>query len=366
MQREHARAVFVLVIILAILGILSNPVLAEFKNFGVYQDTNPNGVLDPGDTFLGGFMNWYTYDSAASSYNYNDHYVPGPDPSDENPYPDPLAGFTDLTGAPWAKNEQGVLDSWLPISDGVPDDDVLHIYMVWSRYDNLPAQAGENKDGFSLGLLANGFVRWRDDDAPGGEIDLDIAIRNDGTSFPQVTLSDDYIDKDGNITGRPPVPGILDPDAQEQEYYKIADPDLADPYNHYFEGRWDYTKSTADGGVISGIHNGDYDIDIDLSNIVTSISNDGLVIRIDPRAAFSADEDIEITKVIIYDFGYNFGATRFSPVELEIPWGMDSDKTFFIASIPEVIPEPGTLLSLLILGTMLGLRGRRGRGKTRT
>ena len=357
MQRVFARTIFVLVVCL---GILSNPALAaEYKNFGVYQDTETNGVLDVGDTYLGGFQNWYTYDSAASSYNYGDHYVdPNADPPPE--FSDPLNGFTDLTGAPWAKNEQGVLDSWLPISDGVPDDDVLHIYMVWSRYDNLPAQSLENKDGFSLGLLANGFVRSRSDDSPGGGIDLDIAIRNDDTAFPQVTLSDDYIDEFGNITGRPPFPGILDPDAQEQEFYKIA-PGGA-PYNHYFEGRWNYTVSTADGGVIGGIHNIDYDIEISPLYLVTSISSDGLVIRINPQ---DFNENIQIKKVIIYDFGYDvdLGASRATPVELEIPWGMDPNKTFFIASIPEVIPEPSALLSLLILGGIVVLG--RGRAKSR-
>ncbi len=346
MRRLVARTTFTLI---ACLGILSSPALAEFKNFGVYQDTQTNGVLDIGDTFLGGFMNWYTYDSAASSYNYGDHYSPG------NPIAeDPLNGFTDLTGAPWAKNEQGVLDSWLPISDGVPDDDVLHIYMVWSRYDNLPEQSLENKDGFSLGLLANGFIRSRSDDSPGGGIDLDIAIRNDDTAFPQITLSDDYIDEFGNITGRPPFPGILDPNALEQEFYKIA-PGGA-PYNHYFEGRWNYTVSTTDGGVIGGIHNIDYDIEISPFDLVTSISSDGLVIRINPQ---DFNENIQIKKVIIYDFGYALGADRFVPVELEIPWGVDPDKTFFIASIPELVPEPSTLLSLLVIGTTVALSRRR-------
>ncbi len=352
MRRELVRLTFILALCL---GILSSPAWAEYKNFGVYQDTETNGVLDVGDTYLGGFQNWYTYDSAASSYNYGDHKVVETPPV---AYPDPLNGFTDLTGAPWAKNELGVVDSWLPISDGVPDDDVLHIYMVWSEHDNLPAQSLENKDGFSLGLLANGFVRWPRDDATssGGTIDLDIAIRNDDTAFPQVTLSDDYIDEFGTISGRPPFPGILDPDAQEQEFYKIA-PGGA-PYNHYFEGRWDYTNSTADGGVISGIHNGDYDIDINPSNIVLSILGDGLVIRIDPQ---DLSENIEITKVIIYDFGYNTGATRFVPFELEIPWGMDSGSTFFIASIPEMVPEPATLLTLLITGAVGVLARRRAK-----
>jgi len=343
MRRVIARTIFVLVVCL---GILSNPVpvtAMDIQNFGVYQDTNSSGELDPNDTFLGGFMNWYTFYSAASSYNYGDHYVPGPLPSDDNPYPDPLAGFTDLAGAPYGADEPGDQTlRWLPISDDdESDDDVLHIYMVWSHYDNAPEQALENKDGFSLGVLVNSFLRSRSDDSYGGGLDLDIAIRNDNTSFPQVTLSDDYIDEDGNITGRPPVPGILDPLAQEQEFYKIA-PGGA-PYNHYFEGRWEYTKSTTDGGVIGGIHHDEYAIDINLSDVVTSVSGDGLVIRMDLQGYD------ELEKIIIYDFGYAAGADQGNPVELEIPLGLDPDKTFFIASIPDVVPEPVTLLSLTIM-----------------
>ena len=190
-------------------------------------------------------------------------------------------------------------------------------------------------------------------------MDLDIAIRNDDTALPQVTLSDDYIDENGNITGRPPAPGTLDALAQEQEYYKITDPG-GEPYNHYFEGRWEYTKSTTDGGIIGGIHNGDYDIDIDPSDIVTSITSDGLVIRINPQ---DFSEGTDITKIIIYDFGYAAGANQVTPVELEIPWGTAANKTFFIASIPEVVPEPSGLLSLLVIGGVATL-GRWG-GKRR-
>ena len=336
-------------VFLICLGILSNVALAEFKSFGVYQDTETNGVLDIGDTFLGGFENWYTHFSAATSYNYGDHYV------EENDYPDPLNGFTDLTGAPYAADENENVTSWLPISNpDLSDDDVLHIYMVWSGHDNAPEQSGLNIDGFSLGILANSFIRSRSVNESGGEVDLDIAIRNDGTAFPQVTLSDDYIEEGGDITGRPPAPGTLDPLAQEQEYYKIADPG-GEPYNHYFEGRWEYTKSTTDGGVISGIHNGDYDIDINPSDIVTSISGDGLVIRINPQLLD------EIDKIIVYDFGYAAGANQVTPVELEIPLvGIDPERTLFIASIPEVVPEPSSLLSLLVIGTTVVL-GRRGR-----
>ncbi len=335
MQRVCARAVFVLVVCLAI---LSNPVLAEFKNFGVYQDTNASGELDPEDTFLGGFMNWWTYDSAASSYNYGDHYVA------DNANPDPLDGFVDLTGAPWARIAQGNDDLIsLPVNNpDLSDDDVLHIYMVWSWWDNNMAEGLENdRDGFSLGMLANSFIRSRSDESYGGGLDLDIAIRNDGTSLPQVTLSDDFQDDADLNDGRPLAP--RGKDNLSQELYWIPDPG-GEPYNHYFQGEWRYTVSTADGGVIGGIHNGDYDVLIDPDDLVTSVSGDGLVIRMDPQ-----DYD-ELSKIIIYDFGYANGS-------------YDPDMTFFIASIPELVPEPSALLSLLILGTMVGLG--RGRGKTR-
>ena len=190
MQRESARTVFLSVIILATLAILSNPALAELRKFGVYQDTNANGVLDAGDTFLGGFMNWLTYDSAATSYNYGDHYSPGNSIAE-----DPLDGFVDLTGAPWARSEEGNDDlSWLPISNpDLSDDDVLHLYMVWSWWDNNSLEGLDaDRDGFSLGMLANSFLRSRSDESYGGGLDLDIAIRNDDSSLPQVSLSDDF------------------------------------------------------------------------------------------------------------------------------------------------------------------------------
>ena len=88
---------------------------------------------------------------------------------------------------------------------------------------------------------------------------------------------------------------------------------------------------------------------------MTSVAGDGLVIRMDMQ-----DYD-ELEKIIIYDFGYANGSyDPDNPVELEIPLGVDQDMTFFIASIPEMIPEPSALLSLLLLGGVIVLgKGRR-------
>ena len=341
---RRVNAYFLSIVIVGLL-LISSPALADFKNFGAYQDTNGDGILNPGDTFLGGFMSWYTHYSAGTSYNYSDH-------NDEA-----LDGFDDLTGAPYAadkENDPGDELSWLPM-----DDDELHIYLAWSEYDNTSAEGIQyDREGYSLGLIANDYIRGRTDDSYSGGYDLDIAVRDDDTSTPQVTLSDDY-DSNG---GRPPSPGTKD--NASQELYKITDPNLADPYNHHFEGRWDYTASTADGGVISGVSNSDYNILVNMdTDIVTSVAGDGLVIRIDPLA-FD-----EVSKIFIYDFGYSAGAVdtvgqtppvgynEFGPVPLEIPIGTAADMTFFIASIPT--PEPSTVLCLLIpVGAFL-IRRRR-------
>ncbi len=353
MRRVFVRATFVVIICL---GILSNPALADYKNFGIYQDTNGDGILNPGDTYIDGFMSWYTHDSAASSYNYGDHGDAA------------ITGSSDLTGAPWASDHagDGAL-SWLPMHD-----DELHMYMAWSDWDNTSAEGINGQHGgYALGMIANDYVRGRTDLSASGGYGLDIAVRNDGTVLPQVTLSDDYTVTGGATTGRPPFPP--DKDNASQELYKISDPDGGDPYNHNFEGRWNYTASTADGGIIGGIHNGDYDIDIDPSNIVLSRLGDGLVIRIDPQS-FS-----EVDKIVIFDFGYANGAANtlgsIAPANYightpnsEVGLGIeipiignieDGYQAFFIASIPDVIPEPSTLLSLLVLGGMILLGKKR-------
>ena len=336
---------YFLSIVIAGMLLLSSPTLADFKNFGAYQDTNGDGILNPGDTFLGGFMSWYTHYSGGTSYNYSDH--------DD----DALEGFDDLTGGPYAadkENDPGDELSWLPRKE-----DELHMYLAWSEYDNTsPEGILYDREGYSLGMIANDYIPGSSDDSYSGGYDLDIAVRDDDTSTPQVTLSDDY-DSHG---GRPPSPGTKD--NASQEFYKIADPNLADPYNHHFQGRWDYTASTGDGGVIGGVSNSDYDIMVNMNtDIVTSIAGDGLVIRIDP---LTFDE---VNKIVIYDFGYSAGAVdtvgqtppvgynEFGPVPLEIPIGTDADKTFFIASIPT--PEPSIILCLLIPAAAFLIRRRR-------
>jgi len=354
-MRIRLAQLMIISVCLVCVGVITGPARADFKNFGIYQDTNGDGILNPGDTFIKGFMNWYTWHSAASSYNYNEHSDPE------------LSGKTDLPGAPWSSDEKadGTF-SWLPMHE-----DELHMYMVWSEYDNsvIPGESGSGDlPGFSLGMIANNYIREDNTVSASGGYDLDIAVRNDGTTLPQVTLSDDYTVTGGATTGRPPAPGTQD--NASQELYKTLGADAT--YNHQFEGRWDYTAShsTADGGVIGGIHNGDYDIEIDPSNIVTSKLGDGLVIRIDPQA-FD-----EVDKIVLYDFGYFNGAVDtaagnpppagyvgsdvgWGPLGIEIPIGTTDDKTFFIASIPEVIPEPVTILTLAIMalaGTLVTRR----------
>ena len=355
MRKIFARTIFV---VLVCLGMLSSPVLADFKNFGVYQDTNPNGRLDPGDKFLGGVMSWLTMYSAASSYNYSKH-------KDDPALPE-------LTGAPYAidyanslLSEDDKVFSWLPM-----EDDELYLYMVWSDYDNT--EHAPELSGFSLGLIANDYQIGRTDPDPSGGFHLNIAVRNDDSSgsVPQVTLSDDYVPTNADDPGRPTSPGYQQNGSQE--FYKTAvDTAPGALYNHFFEGIWNYTASTGDGGVIGGINNGEYDITYnpDNDNIVTEVIGDGLVIRIDP-------EDLgEITNIVIWDFGYSAEAVdtpgvmtppahyTWFPQALVIPIGTEMNKTFFIASIPEVIPEPSGLLSLLILGgvAILGRRRRKNR-----
>jgi len=343
-MRGHFAKTVTVSLVVVCLGILVSPARADYKNFGVYQDTNADGVLNPGDTYLGGIMSWMTYISAATSYNYFDHNDPA------------LTGKSDLTGAPYAFDQANdpVL-SWLPM-----DDDELHIYLAWSYYDNTSAEGTSNqRAGFSLGLIANDFIRSRSINEPGGGYSLDIAVHNDTTAIPQGTMSDDY-----DTNGRPPTPGYKTDSSQE--FYKITNPNPSGFYTDYFEGRWNYTVSTGDGGIIDGIHNGDYSIDINPSDIVTSMTGDGLVVRIDPQA-FD-----EVSKIVIYDFGYSAGAVdtlgltapvgynEFGPVRLEIPIGTDPNMTFFIASIPGVIPEPSSLLVLTALvGAWLGCRRTR-------
>ena len=358
MRRELVRLTFVLALCL---GLLSSPARADYKNFGIYRDTNGDGILNPGDTFVDGFMSWYTHDSTATSYNYGDHGDAA------------IAGSSDLTGAPWASADANHNPlNWLRM-----DDDELHMYMSWSHYDNTSQEGIDNqRGGFALGMIANDYIRGRTDLSPSGGYDLDIAVRNDGTALPQVTLSDDYLaqDPDPLKRGRPLSPGYEDLANPPHELYKTAGADAT--YNHHFEGRWDYTAtySTADGGVIGGIHNGDYDIEIDPSKIVTSKLGDGLVIRIDPQA-FD-----EVDKIVLYDFGYFNGAvdkfgnpppagyvghtSTWGPLGIEIPIIPNVEEgyqAFFIASIPEVIPEPVTLLTLLVSGIAVVLAKRRAK-----
>jgi hypothetical protein len=182
------------------------------KPWYIYNDSKLDGILNPGDTEIRSFNNWWTPVSAASQMNYK---------------PGPYAGGTtydlatdgDQPVAP--NNYSNVNDAnselyWLPRKKNT-----LEFFMTYAQFDNFDfasAQEQSNYDGYTTAsnMNKNGWAfSWVAHDlttdangsvvkdmTPAGSVDMDIYVHNGGgihdvsnfgtsRSDPQVTLSSD-------------------------------------------------------------------------------------------------------------------------------------------------------------------------------
>ncbi len=187
------------------------------KTWYIYNDDNTNGILDPGDTALDSFENWWTPVSASSQWNYDpasnldgtgtgsaagpmnwaNHTLSDTDPNHDNPY----------------------YNYWLP-----RDKNTMNFYMTYSQFDNNDwstheysgsgvsaddvAERNMYRNGYGIGWVTDDFDKQNGsyvsnrDQTPAGKVEMDVfvhdgerteSISNFGTSRsnPQLALTTD-------------------------------------------------------------------------------------------------------------------------------------------------------------------------------
>ncbi len=222
------------------------------KTWHIFNDDNTNGILDPGDTRLDQFENWWTPVSASSQWNYdpgsngdgtgtgnaagpmnwaNHTVLVDGDPTNDSNFDNPFYNF------------------WLP-----RDKNTMNFYMTYSQFDNndwttfkygasgvsADAVAERNmfRNGYGLGWVTHDFDKNPDgsyvssrDQTLEGQVEMDIfvhdgerteSLQNFGTSRsnPQLALVTDIdpLAFDGDEM-RPPA------FQESSQSYDISEPD---------------------------------------------------------------------------------------------------------------------------------------------
>jgi hypothetical protein len=187
-------------------------------NWYIYNDNITDGILNPGDTLIDSFQNWWTPVSAHSQHN----YTPGPYGAGPGfMYDD----WEDRPSGPmnYASSTAATDNYWLPMNENE-----VHFYVTYSQYDNndfstfynwmppgdqkdMLIMRNEERNGYALGWVSNCIVKDSSGDyqhciGPGGQVAMDIYVHNgdmdlsvdfgsDGVAMsrsnPQVSVSND-------------------------------------------------------------------------------------------------------------------------------------------------------------------------------
>jgi len=178
----------------------------------IYNDSLTDGILNPNDTAVETFQNWWTPVSAHTQHNYGDHqgltagddWISGP----MN-----FATSTLPSGHPDKNNSS--YNYWLP-----RDKNAIHFYMSYSQFDNIDwAMSGNSstaeqivrqrnmyRNGYTLGWVTHDYQdsegNYAYDQTSAGFVEMDIFVHEGehtltvsgwgkSRSNPQVAVSND-------------------------------------------------------------------------------------------------------------------------------------------------------------------------------
>lgn len=173
----------------------------------IFNDAATNGILDPGDSMVCAFENWWTTVSAHTQHNYDRR--------------------TQSVGQDWSSAPLNLASHTDPMQNFWLDrpDNTLGFYMTYSQFDNNNWMGGytygtsgtvldiikarnEQRNGYALGWLTDDINNSQDKVTEVGQMKMDIFVHNGNMqiavdswggaisySNPQVALSDDISNK---------------------------------------------------------------------------------------------------------------------------------------------------------------------------
>ena len=143
------------------------------KTWHIYNDDRLDGVLNPGDTEIATFKNWWTPASSHSQHNMSPDgggftYAPG----------------DDINSSPinYASHEAGKEDYWLGQTPMDKNKNTIQFYMTYSQFDNNDWKGGYS---YSADLTAQAIVEQRHETRNGWAIGWTSHSQEDSPTNPQ-------------------------------------------------------------------------------------------------------------------------------------------------------------------------------------
>ncbi|MCK4625425.1 MAG: PEP-CTERM sorting domain-containing protein [Phycisphaerae bacterium] len=251
------------------------------KTWHIYSDKNPvkgtNGILDPGDTEIATFENWWTPASSHSQHNYSRDggdctYAPG---SDINSGPINYSSH----------NNSGLENFWMGQTPTGKNKNTIQFYMTYSQFDNNDWKGGytystdatvqavveqrhETRNGYALGWVSHSEEPFGtvpiNPQTPAGFVNMDIFVHEgkgltpninpDGSidvagfgksySNPQVSVSNDISDKANDVNVNIP---SLGPGGDRFHPPVFEDPTSGTPTAGTYSWPENATRMTANG-----------------------------------------------------------------------------------------------------------------------
>ena len=351
----------------------------HIQSWYIYNDSNTDGILNPGDTSIDAMDNWWTTVSSHTQHNYDSGPYGGGfnyDPVTQDMPSGPMNFATSSLPDGHPDKNNSSYNYWLPMASNE-----IHFYMTYSQHDNDVSSGNEWALGWVTNTITKVNGQYVYDGSFGGNVEMDIFVHNGrpapvtlpggftviNLDSPEVSMSNDISDlafsngqwqppefsesSGGYVANTPSNTFTYIPtrDLTGAEFDEIVDsmeikevnPDgnsfinagrrpteiaanMTDHdgnaylYQDAFGDRSTYVTSTSDGGVIAGLAGTD-EYDPLLNNW-----GDQQVIRIDisPETLLAGEEAGNITKIVFYDFGFDETAGQVSPREIVL-WAED-------------------------------------------
>jgi len=171
------------------------------KTWYIYNDSNTNGILDPGDTKIACFDNWWTPVSAHTEHNYalgphdstGFYYTPGEDVSSG---PMNFADHVNPANNFWLQQEAGTVSFYMAYSQY--DNNDFAAMTVTNTEEALVKARNMYRNGWALGYLTNAIQKDAsgnviNNQTPAGTVDMDIYVHNGQGTLTNVDFGADGI-----------------------------------------------------------------------------------------------------------------------------------------------------------------------------
>ena len=213
----------------------------HIQSWYIYNDSNTDGILNPGDTSIDAMDNWWTTVSSHTQHNYESGPYGGGfdyDPVTQDMPSGPMNFATSSLPAGHPDKNNSSYNYWLPMASNE-----IHFYMSYSQHDNdVSSNVSENE--WSLGWVTNTINKVNGqyvyDDTFGGNVEMDIFVHNGRPAPIQVSDFGYYIPSESPMVSMSNDISHLAYSNGQWRPPEFEEMTLGDPYNSLSSFNADY------------------------------------------------------------------------------------------------------------------------------